>query len=303
MRYINYSMSKQKVNGKLDTKPLISDTGEKRDMWHLQTIERRACVHGFYTAFERSITDDFVFRGETHDFYEIVFLLEGSVGVTAGANSFVLEGPAAILHPPMEFHSLRGISGKNALAVIFAFEASSVPPYGSHRFILSKENIQSVEHVLHLLQNATQIKRLRVGEILAGHESEAQQALLEFEMLLLTLTENGSDDLRDGSAGARNYRRALRVIEENLHIPLDTATLARLSHMSPSLLKKTFSRYAGVGVMEYLRTRKVNAAIPRLRAGESVKDIAASLGFSDAGYFSTTFRRVTGHSPTYYRRN
>ena len=93
MRYINYSMSKQKVNGKLDTKPLISDTGEKRDMWHLQTIERRACVHGFYTAFERSITDDFVFRGETHDFYEIVFLLEGSVGVTAGANSFVLEGP------------------------------------------------------------------------------------------------------------------------------------------------------------------------------------------------------------------
>ena len=282
---------------------MISDTGEKRDMWHLQSIERRAFVQGFYTAFERNITDDFVFRGETHDFYEIVFILEGSAGVTAGANSFVLEGPSAILHPPMEFHSLRGISGKSASAVIFAFEASSVPPYDSRRFILSKENIQSVERVLHLLRNATQIKRLRVGEIIAGHESEAQQALLEFEMLLLTLTENGSEDLRDGSAGARNYRRALRVIEENLHVPLDTATLARLSHMSPSLLKKTFSRYAGVGVMEYLRTRKVNAAIPRLRAGESVKDIAASLGFSDAGYFSTTFRRVTGHSPTYYRRN
>lgn len=272
-------------------------------MWQLHSIERLASVQGFYTAFERKITDDFVFRGETHDFYEIVFVTQGSIGVTAGANSFVLEAPSAILHPPMEFHSLRGISGKTANAIIFAFEASNVPSFETHRFTLTEDNLHRVTRILELLRHSTEIKRLRVGKVQQGRENEAQLALLEMEMLLLTLTENGSDDLRDGSAGARNYRRALRVIEENLHLPLDTPTLAKLSHMSPSLLKKTFSRYAGVGVMEYLRTRKVNAAIPRLRAGESVKDIAASLGFSDAGYFSTTFRRVTGHSPTYYRKN
>ncbi len=303
MRYINYSMSKQKVNEKLDTKPLISDTEVTKHMWQLYSIERRACIQGFYTAFNREIANDFIFRGETHDFYEIVLLLEGSIGVTAGAYSFVLESPAAILHPPMEFHSLRAINGKDARAIIFSFEASSVPHYNTRRFTLSDENIERAKHILHLLCTATDTKRGRIGAVTEGHESEAQLALLEMEMLLLTLTENGSDDLRDGSAGARNYRRALRVIEENLHVPLDTATLARLSHMSPSLLKKTFSRYAGVGVMEYLRTRKVNAAIPRLRAGESVRDIALSLGFSDAGYFSTTFRRVTGHSPTFYRKN
>lgn len=272
-------------------------------MWQLHTIERQACIQGFYTAFNRQIANDFVFRGETHDFYEIVLLLEGSIGVTAGAYSFVLEGPAAILHPPMEFHSLRAISSKDARAIIFSFEASSVPHYDTRRFTLSEENMERAEHILQLLRTSTDTKRGRVGPIIQGHEREAQQALLEMETLLLTLTENGSDDLRDGSAGARNYRRALRVIEENLHVPLDTATLARLSHMSPSLLKKTFSRYAGVGVMEYLRTRKVNTAIPRLRAGESVRDIALSLGFSDAGYFSTTFRRVTGHPPTFYRKN
>ena len=135
------------------------------------------------------------------------------------------------------------------------------------------------------------------------NERGAQRALAEFEILLLTLTEHTEEIIKDGSAGARNYRRALRIIEENISTPLDTAMLARLAHMSPSLLKKTFSRYAGVGVMEYLRTRKVNAAIPRLRAGESVKEIATSLGFTDAGYFSTVFRRVTGHSPSYYRKN
>lgn len=272
-------------------------------MWYLHPIERVATVDGFYTAFHQQIDGDFVFRGETHDFYEIVFVLKGMVGVTAGANSFLLEGPCAILHPPMEFHSLRGVSGKTATMIIFAFEAPRVPHYTSRRFTLSEDNVDRAEQILRLLQDATEIKRKRVGSVQKGKEKEAERALLEMETLLLTLTENGSEDLKDGSAGARNYRRALRVIEENLSVPLDTTTLARLSHMSPSLLKKTFSRYAGVGVMEYLRTRKINAAIPRLRAGESVKDIAASLGFSDAGYFSTTFRRITGHSPTFYRRN
>ena len=93
-------------------------------MWYLHPIERIAAIDGFYTAFRRQIDGDFVFRGETHDFYEIVFLLKGTVGVTAGANSFVLEAPSAILHPPMEFHSLRGIGGKNATMIIFAFAAS-----------------------------------------------------------------------------------------------------------------------------------------------------------------------------------
>lgn len=272
-------------------------------MWHLHSIERSVSVQGFYTAFDKHTDGDFIFRGETHDFYELVLLTQGSIGVTAGASSFVLEAPSAILHPPMEFHSLRGIGGKTASLIVFTFEAPNIPTYSSRRFDLSEDNIARAERILSLARSFTDIRAMRVGPVLEGHENEAQRAVLEMELLLLTLTESGANAIKDGSAGARNYRRALRVIEENLHMPLDTTTLAKLSHMSPSLLKKTFSRYAGVGVMEYLRGRKVEAAIPRLRAGESVKDIAVSLGFSDAGYFSTVFRRVTGHSPTYYRKH
>jgi AraC-like DNA-binding protein len=272
-------------------------------MWQLRSVERPAVVQGFYTAFLRQIDSDYVFRGETHDFHEMVILLEGSIGVSAGVSSFVLESPAAFLHSPMEFHSIRGIGGKPAVAIILSFKALSLPEYATRRFSLSDEDLARATRILHLLQQHPESGKESVDAIPPEREKDAQMAALEMEMLLLTLTESGSEVVKDGSAGARNYRRALRVIEENLDVPLNTEELARLAHMSPSLLKKTFSRYAGVGVMEYLRTRKVNAAIPRLRAGESVKDIAASLGFSDAGYFSTTFRRITGHSPTYYRKN
>ncbi len=271
-------------------------------MWHFHPIPRPVSLTGIYTAFSEQIASDYVFRGETHDFYELVLVCEGHVGVTADADSFVLETGCAILHPPMEFHSLRGI-GDPARIIIFSFAADSMPTFENYRFTVSEENIRRAERAVETLRANTPAVEKEIGDVPAGKERAVQQALCELEILLLTLTEPSSDVQFDASAGARNYRRALQVIEEHLTEPLDTAALARLSHMSPSLLKKTFSRYAGVGVMEYIRTRKINHAIPRLRAGGSVKEIAADLGFTDAGYFSTAFRRVTGHSPTYYRKN
>ena len=121
---------------------------------------------------------------------------------------------------------------------------------------------------------------------------------------MLSLSEYGEEPgAVPYSSGNHNYRRALRVMEEHITLPLTTAELAQLAHVSPSLLKKLFARYAGVGVMEYFRTRKVNAAIPLLREGSSVQDVAAHFGFSSPGYFATVFRRVTGKTPGYYHNH
>ena len=271
-------------------------------MWHFHPIPRPVALTGVYTAFSQQIEADYVFRGETHDFYELVLVREGQVGVTADADSFVLDTGCAVLHQPMEFHSLRG-TGAPANIIIFSFAAESMPRFDHFRFTVDAENMDRAERALALFRANTPGNGEEIGDVSPEKERAVQQALCELEILLLALTEPSTGVQFDASAGARNYRRALKVIEEHLASPLDTTTLAKLAHMSPSLLKKTFSRYAGVGVMEYIRTRKINHAIPRLRAGESVKTIAVELGFTDAGYFSTVFRRVTGHSPTYYRKN
>lgn len=271
-------------------------------MWHFHPIPRPVILTGLYTAFSQEIDADYVFRGETHDFYELVLVCEGQIGVTADADSFVLKAGCAILHPPMEFHSLRGI-GAPAKIIIFSFAAEKMPDFDHFRFTVDEDTMRRAERALTIFRTNTPAKNEEIGDVPAGKERAVQRALCELEILLLALTEPSGSVQYDASAGARNYRRALAVIEEHLTEALDTTTLARLAHMSPSLLKKTFSRYAGVGVMEYIRSRKINHAIPRLRAGGSVKEIAADLGFTDAGYFSTVFRRVTGHSPTYYRKN
>ena len=273
-------------------------------MWQFHSIKRVAQLKGFYTAFEADFDPNYVFRGETHDFYELVLLLSGTLGVTAGADSFVMEGPAAVLHPPMEFHALRAERGTSPNLMVFSFEADAMPDFKKRIFSLSQENVERAKTALALLKSSNAMTATEESELSSLAPKEAQLALMEIERVLLTLSDSGAPTVGAAySTWDRNYRRALQVMEENLELSLNTAELAHLAHISPSLLKKLFARYAGVGVMEYFRTRKVNAAIPFLREGNSVQAVAAHFGFSTPSYFATVFRRITGHAPGYYRNH
>ncbi len=271
-------------------------------MWPSFPIERSVLLTKLHTTLEKRFAPDYVFRGETHDFYELLLVLDGRVDITAGASSFTLEAPAAVLHPPMEFHSIRSGVNSTPRIMVFTFTAEKMPAFSKHLFALNDAQIALASTAYELILNAMIFDDISTVDVLQGKEKEVQRAILALESLLLTLSP--ADDpfaKKESTAGARNYRKALRVIEENVHLPLDTTELARLAHMSPSLLKKLFARHAGVGVMEYFRTRKVNAAIPLLREGLGIQEVAFRLGFSNAGYFSTVFRRITGHTPSYYR--
>ena len=44
-----------------------------------------------FSAFERIFDKDYYFGGETHDFWELVCVVEGAIRVTAGEDIFMLE--------------------------------------------------------------------------------------------------------------------------------------------------------------------------------------------------------------------
>ena len=259
-------------------------------------------IEGFWTSFARHIDKSFSFHGEAHDFYELIFLLEGKLSFTAGATTFSMEAPAAILYPPMEFHNLHAIEDAPAKVIFLGFDASTMPEYKEFRFSINEEDVAKAKKILDLTSEPLQ-EYFNGNSLSSAQEKCLFEAAKELELLLLALCDRDAIHKKDRSSGAKNYALALRIIDENLSSPLDTAELAHLAHISPSLLKKTFSGYAGMGVMQYVRKRKITAAILRLREGERVKEVAASLGFPDPSYFSTVFRRVTGHSPTYYRNH
>ncbi len=100
-----------------------------------------------------------------------------------------------------------------------------------------------------------------------------------------------------------SVQRMLDCVEENLTGPLTLEMLAGCLGYSPCYCSRQFHRYAGISLRDYIRLRKVSAAVIDLRdTRERIIDIAVKYGFSSHEAFTRSFRKTYGMSPAAYRR-
>lgn len=97
--------------------------------------------------------------------------------------------------------------------------------------------------------------------------------------------------------------RCLELIAADRGGRLDVATLARTAGLGERRLRDLFRAATGVGPKEFLIRRRI-AEATRLLADPSlrVKTVARELGFSSDHELHACFRRVTGSTPSGWRR-
>ena len=97
--------------------------------------------------------------------------------------------------------------------------------------------------------------------------------------------------------------RAIELIEARFTGSLRLGEVAAEVNRHRVHLSRTFRRFLGCDVSEYVRRRRVHEACRRIRAGtDSLSGVAASLGFSDESHMGRAFQQVLGRSPGAYRR-
>lgn len=102
------------------------------------------------------------------------------------------------------------------------------------------------------------------------------------------------------------------TIEEQMREFLDTKTTSRFRieelcckfHRSESQTIRMFKKAYGITPYAYLLEKKLSLAKKLLRdTNLSVKDIAEKLAFADEYYFSGTFKKKTGMTPSAYKKS
>lgn len=84
--------------------------------------------------------------------------------------------------------------------------------------------------------------------------------------------------------------------------PIDYAGLQRAVGLSRAQINRIFQRETGMSPRQWMVARCLDEAQQRIRQGsQSLKEIAALLGFFDASHFTRWHRRQTGRSPTDWR--
>ncbi|MDY5940627.1 MAG: AraC family transcriptional regulator [Eubacteriales bacterium] len=92
-------------------------------------------------------------------------------------------------------------------------------------------------------------------------------------------------------------------IDNRMDFTLSVEQLARQFHLNSNYITAVFKRKYGTTPKQYMLERKIECAKQLLQNRNcEIKEIAATLAFSSVYHFSNTFKRLTGMTPTEYRR-
>lgn len=268
-------------------------------MYKAVEVEKVFEIEKIYTAFGKKYGINYYFEGESHDFWEIVMVAEGEIGVTAGSDLFMLKKGQAIIHEPMEFHRLWSEGSTCPEIIVFSFDAKNVPAYSSKIFEFS--DVTKPKMILEEIRHNFNFRDYSAGGPVRDRAG-SQVALKKLEIFLIeALSQKLAEGVNVKSRTAENYRAIVTLLESSIDKNLSVSEIAKMCNMSEINLKKTFSKYSGLGVIKYFNQMKVTAGIEMIKNGKSVAETAESLGFVNQNYFSTVFRRIAGNPPSYYK--
>lgn len=97
-------------------------------------------------------------------------------------------------------------------------------------------------------------------------------------------------------------QRTLTYINLNLSTPLTVGKIAEEMGLSPDHLTRLCKKEVGVSLITYMNKRRIHASLKLLNTTElTVEEIGELVGFSNASYFFTVFKKEIGMSPKQYR--
>ena len=274
-------------------------------VWIAHPVTRQIQLTAFYSLFEVHYEKGYEFPGESHNFWECLYVADGEVCVSGDERVYNLARGSIIFHKPLELHKFIVTGEKGADLFIFSFAAEGplTAWLGEKVFALTDSQQKLLLDLYAFARqsagNADSYRRYL--EPFGRLPVYSQTAASYLELLMLSLAEAGAISSASSDPDAVLFSRAVNFLNSSIHRQPSVPEIARFCGVSESGLKRIFDKYAGISVHKYLLKLKIKAALQLLRGGETVSRTAEVLGFNSQSYFSRAFRRETGMPPSQVR--
>lgn len=271
-------------------------------------------ISSIYTFYHFQFATGYVFKGENHPFWEMVYVINGQVDIGADDQVHVLGGGDVIFHRPDEFHSIWANYAHAPELIVVSFESASetMRQFEKKCFRVSEKQQRLLRSLLQEAERAfsTSLESgpRRVNPDHPGGSYMIRLILTQLLMDMLTgvwgMDAPTAERIRKPDLDtARQLDSLAAYMRGHLRGGLRFADLCRHAGMSETVLKQLFRRYFGASPMAYYEQIRMGEARRMLREGDgNVASVAYALGFSSPAYFSTRFKNVCGMSPREYVR-
>ena len=275
-------------------------------MWHSYKVYEKIRITEMYSLFEAEYKSGFSFAGESHNFWECVYVISGSLRVSSNRRIYEMIAGNLIFHKPLEIHKFDVTSTSTTSLLIFSFSMKSdISDFFKNKMFLldstQKSYINDFTDYLRRENSEINSHNKNYISLFEQSDSYSQIVVSYIYRIFLSLCERNIVSVISEKPDAAVFSDAVNFMNGNLDKELSVNDIACCCSVSVSLLKRTFLKYSGMGVHKYFLKMKINTASSLLENGKSVSETAEKLGFSSQPYFSYVFKRETGTSPSVYR--
>jgi len=250
---------------------------------------------------------DYDFSGESHDFWELVYVDKGEIIITASKEKIVLKQGEAYFHYPNQFHSIKanGQTAPNVFIISFVCRSSAMSYFKKNGHL--KFGQRSQELIEKILEEGrpvfgSQQKESTLKEPVFGGQ---QMIKLYLEMLLITLIREDDKTRVFSSKSSLDNHITLeikKILEENIYGMIDIQTICKQLNYGKTYLCHTFKSTTGKSIMKYYSELKIKEAKKLIREKRyNFTQISNVLMYNNPHYFSCVFKNITGMTPREYR--
>lgn len=281
----------------------------KHKFANLISISKIVTIH--YYEFDKN----FYYDGESHNFWEMVYIDAGNVKIKANNKEFHLKQGEVIFHKPNEFHTLKtdNENAANVFVISFVCSSESMSFFKGKTMTVPsklKKYIYTIieEYSLTFKSMATEDIKLELKENPPIGGQQMIKTYLEQFLIMLIRSENDNHNLRifPSKEIMENHivSQVIQIIEENTYGKITVDQICTKLNYSRAYLSKIFKTTTGYTILEYILMNKIREAKKLIREERyNFTQISDLLSFDNPHYFSSVFKKIANMTPTAYKNS
>ena len=276
-------------------------------------ISDAICIDSVITVFHRELHGSKRI-GESHDFWEIIYVESGTFEVSVDNNMYTVEEGQIIIYAPNAFHRATESSIVKLNIVSFDSTSEAMSFFANKVITLSGKQRQILSQILSIGEKS--FKRLSNDAqhkgIVPREETDnftLQVLKNQLELLLIDIYEkNGSTCSKPKGFNYENHSsntfdELTHYLQSHISETLSLEDICNDCAISLSTLKKVCKSQCGMPPMSYYISLKLDAAKTMIcNTDLNFTQISERLGFSTVQYFSKLFKDRVGVSPSEYAK-
>jgi len=285
------------------------------EMYVKTSLKEEIVIDKIITIHYFEFASDYVFKGEKHDFWELLYVDKGEVEIMADTQGYKLEQGDIVFHKPNEFHSVwaNGKIAPNIVVMSFQCDSAAMKFFENKilKLSLGKRNMlgEIVKEGKEAFENNLGINYERLIKKEKQVFGAEQLIKLYLEMLLIQLVREDISNMNKERISFATKERMegdiinniIEFLKENIDQNFTFEDICFKFCMGKTHLKTLFKQSTDNGLMTYFRNLKIEEAKTMIREGKNnFTEIAEKLGYNSVHYFSRSFKKCTNMTPSEY---